>query len=151
MQSFNTIEDILIFAIGAEQEAADFYMRLSGQSESTEMKQVFNQYAHEELGHKTKLMKIREKGFAGIPTEQVKDMKVSDYTVEVVPGPSMSYTEVLALAMKKEKAAFRLYLDLASKAQSEETSALFNSLALEEAKHKLRFELEYDLQIHKEQ
>lgn len=105
MQSFNTIEDILIFAIGAEQEAADFYLRLSGQSESTEMKQVFNQYAHEELVHKTKLMKIREKGFDEMPTEQIKDMKVSDYIVDVVPGPSMSYTEVLALAMKKEKAA----------------------------------------------
>jgi rubrerythrin len=149
MHSFNTIEDILMFAIGAEQEAADFYLRLSGQAESTVMKQVFRQYAHEELGHKTKLMKIREKGFAEISTEQIKDMKISDYTVDVVPGPSMSYTEVLALAMKKEKAAFRLYLDLASKASTEETSALFNSLAMEEAKHKLRFELEYDRQIQK--
>jgi rubrerythrin len=150
MNSFNSFEDILIFAIGAEQEASDFYLRMASQSLSIEMKQVFNQYAHEELGHKAKLMKIRENGFTEISSEQIKGLKINDYIVEAEPGPSMTYTEVLALAMKKEKAAFRLYLDLASKARSEETKALFNSLALEEAKHKLRFELEYDQQLHKE-
>lgn len=150
MNSFNSFEDILIFAIGAEQEAADFYMRLAGQSLSIEMKQVFNQYAYEELGHKSRLMKIRENGLTEFPAEQLKDLIINDYLVEADPGPSMTYTEVLALAIKKEKAAFRLYLDLASKALTEETKALFNSLALEESKHKQRFELEYDQHIHKE-
>jgi len=150
MNSFNSFEDILIFAIAAEQEAADFYTRIAGQSLSTDMKQIFSQYAYEELGHKTKLMKIRENGVTDIPGEQIKDLKINDYIVDADPGPSMTYTEVLALAIKKEKAAFRLYLDLASKARTEATKALFNSLAMEEAKHKLRFELEYDQHTHKE-
>jgi len=46
--------------------------------------------------------------------------------------------------MKKEKAAFRMYNDLASKAKKPELKALFLNLAQEEAKHKLRFEVEYD-------
>ena len=46
--------------------------------------------------------------------------------------------------MKKEKAAFRLYQDLAGLVQDEKIKALFLSLAQEEAKHKLRFEVEYD-------
>ena len=52
--------------------------------------------------------------------------------------------------MKKEKAAYRLYLDLAAVGEDEELTDMFLSLAQEEAKHKLRFEIEYDDEIMKE-
>ena len=52
--------------------------------------------------------------------------------------------------MKNEKAAFRLYLDLANKVSNLEQKSLFLSLANEEAKHKLRFEIEYDEIVLKE-
>lgn len=150
MKPFTTIEDILIFAINAEQEAVDFYSRLSNQSQNTEMKQIFKQYAHEEMNHKARLLKVREEGAFEVSTEQVIDLKISEYTIDVIPGPDMSYRDALILAMKKEKAAFRLYLDLASLAESDELKAVFNSLALEEARHKLRFEIEYDQTILRE-
>ena len=150
MKQFTSVEDILIFAINAEQEAVDFYSRLAMQSVNTEMQQIFKQYAHEEMGHKSKLMKIREQGLIGIATEAINDLKISDYTVDVFPGPNMTYADALVLAMKKEKAAFRLYLDLAALAPNEEIKNIFNALAQEEAKHKLRFELEYDEFVLKE-
>jgi rubrerythrin len=56
----------------------------------------------------------------------------------------------LILAMKKEKIAFRLYNDLASASTDEPSKKLFLMLAQEEAKHKLRFEVEYDSNILKE-
>jgi rubrerythrin len=62
----------------------------------------------------------------------------------------MNYQDALVLAMKKEKAAFRLYLDLANEVQSEDQKDLFLALAQEEAKHKLRFEIEYDEVVLKE-
>ena len=49
--------------------------------------------------------------------------------------------------MKQEKAAFKLYTDLAVVAPDEDLRDLLLSLAQEEAKHKLRFEVEYDDQI----
>ncbi|MBK6346879.1 MAG: ferritin family protein [Bacteroidales bacterium] len=150
MKPFSTVDEILIFAVNAEQEAVDFYSRLSNQSMNTEMKQVFNQYAHEEMNHKARLMKIREQGIFEIPAEQISDLKISDYLVDVYPGPQMTYADALVLAMKKEKAAFRLYLDLASLAVSNEMKDVFNSLAQEEARHKLRFEIEYDENILRE-
>jgi rubrerythrin len=70
--------------------------------------------------------------------------------VEVEPGPEMDYQDALVLAMKKEKAAFRFYLDLANQTANEEQKSLFLSLAQEEAKHKLRFEIEYDEIVLKE-
>ena len=54
---------------------------------------------------------------------------------------------LILLAMKKEKAAYRLYLDLAMVAEAEELTDLFLALAREEANHKLRFEIEYDKNI----
>jgi rubrerythrin len=72
------------------------------------------------------------------------DLRISDYVVASAPGPDISYQDALILAMKKEKAAFRLYNDLAGLADDEGLRDLFLALAQEEAKHKLRFEVEYD-------
>ncbi len=62
----------------------------------------------------------------------------------------MTYAEALILAMKKEKLAYKLYLDLAAAAGDGELADLFRSLAAEEARHKLRFEIEYDDVVLKE-
>jgi rubrerythrin len=56
----------------------------------------------------------------------------------------MDYQDALIVAMKKEKAAFRLYMDLADFTGDEGLKALLVMMAQEEAKHKLRFEVEYD-------
>jgi len=56
----------------------------------------------------------------------------------------MTYAQALVVAMSKEKAAFRLYYDLAKTAGNEEMRDIFIALAQEESKHKLRFEIEYD-------
>lgn len=150
MKSFNTIEEILLFAINSEQESVDFYSRLSAQVNNPEMKQIFRQYAHEEMNHKARLLEIRETGQMEAKTEKVNDLRISDYVVDVMPSPDMSYSDALVLAMKKEKAAFRLYLDLAERANDEDVKAVFLNLAQEESKHKLRFEVEYDQNVLKE-
>ena len=62
----------------------------------------------------------------------------------------MTYQDALILAMNKEKSAFRLYLNLSERAPNQETKDLFMSLAQEESKHKLRFEIEYDDFIYRE-
>lgn len=150
MKSFNTIEEILLFAINSEQESVDFYSRLSAQVNNPEMKQIFRQYAHEEMNHKARLLEIRETGQMEEKAEKVNDLRISDYVVDVMPSPDMSYSDALVLAMKKEKAAFRLYLDLAERAKDDDVKAVFLNLAQEESKHKLRFEVEYDQNVLKE-
>ena len=59
----------------------------------------------------------------------------------------MDYQQALILAMNKEKAAFRMYTDLAAAAPEEGLRNTFLALAQEEAKHKLRFEIEYDEEV----
>lgn len=52
--------------------------------------------------------------------------------------------------MKKEEASFALYADLSREVDSLEQKEMFSTLAKEEARHKLRFELEYDEVVLKE-
>jgi len=62
----------------------------------------------------------------------------------------MNYQDTLILAMKKEKASFHLYTDLAEEVENQVQRETFLSLAQEEAKHKLRFEIKYDNTVLKE-
>ena len=72
------------------------------------------------------------------------------YVVDVKPAADLTYPDALILAMKKEKDAFRLYLLLSEETNDPAMKTLFLSLAQEESRHKLRFELEYDDFILKE-
>ena len=150
MKQFKSIDEILDFAINAEQEAVDFYTDLAENANNKEMEKIFKQFAKEEMGHKSRIMNIKETGAYKAPKEEISDLKIADYTVDVVPTSNMRYDEALVVAMKKEKAAFKLYNDLANRAHDEEMKELFFSLAQEESKHKLRFEVEYDEYVMRE-
>ncbi|MCP4605704.1 MAG: ferritin family protein [Proteobacteria bacterium] len=140
-----TVDEILEFAIDSEQSAVDLYMGLAAQAKSSGIKKTFEEYAQEERGHKSKLQEVKAgKRFFSSSEPPVLDLKISDYTVDKEPGPDADYQTVLLFAMKKEKAAFRLYSALAEKTDDAAIKDLLLGLAQEEAKHKLRFEVEYD-------
>ncbi|MCU0371849.1 MAG: ferritin family protein [Ignavibacteria bacterium] len=144
MDSFKTVDEILDFAIEAEQKAVDFYNELSERIRNEEMKTIFLEFAQEEVRHKAKLKKIKEDRIFDIPQEKIADLKISDYVDKVVIKPDMSYQEALIVAMNREKASFNLYTRLAGKTDVPMLKEMFLSLAQEESKHKLRFEMEYD-------
>ena len=145
MMEFKTIDDILNFAIKDEKRASDLYANLATNSRNREIQKMFEQFSKEELGHKKKLEAIKSKGMVVVTQEKVQDLQIGDYLVEVnTARDDLSYQEALIVAMKEEKAAFRLYNDLAAKTDHAELKETFLLLAQEEAKHKLRFEIEYD-------
>ncbi|MDT8392859.1 MAG: ferritin family protein [Bacteroidales bacterium] len=144
MKELTTFDSILDFAIEEEQKAVDFYSELSKQASSDEMRKIFEEFAQEEVTHKMKLTEVKETGITNMPPEKVADLRIADYMVNVKASPNMSYQEALVLAMNKEKAAFRLYTSLSERAEDAGLKDLFAALAQEESKHKLRFEVEYD-------
>jgi rubrerythrin len=144
MEEFEIINVILDFAIENEIEAYKFYTDLAAKVNNPVMKQVFLDFAAEEQGHR-KLLEDAKKGkTVNIGGEKIADLKIAEYTVDVKPTPNMDYQAALILAMKKEKASFALYTDLVAATQDSAGKKLFQHLAQQEAKHKLRFELEYD-------
>ena len=144
MKEFESVDDILDYAISQEQEAAEFYLSLSTKVKGPAMKDVFIHFSNEEMKHKAKLLDIKEKKVIASSFEKVKDLKIADFMVEVVPTDELTYKEAIVIAMLKEKAAFKLYLTLSEKIPNPELKSIFMMLAQEESKHKLRFELEYD-------
>ena len=150
MQEFRSVNDVLDFAISEEEAAAQFYTDLAAKMEREWMQKVFQDFAKEEQGHKVKLLGVKSGKIPLLTDEQVMDLKIGDYLVDVdaeQQQTGLDYQQALILAMKKEKAAFKLYNDLANQTKEKEFVNLFQALAQEEAKHKLRFELEYDEQF----
>ncbi|OHB60719.1 MAG: hypothetical protein A2Y12_10850 [Planctomycetes bacterium GWF2_42_9] len=150
MTKYNILNEILDFAIGNEIDAYKFYTSLAEKTQNPEMKQVLLNFATEEKGHKKLLEDFKKGKDVKLGGEKITDLKIADYTVDIQPTENMSYQDILTLAMKKEKAAFALYTDLADISPDPDAKKLFTLLAQQEAKHKLRFELEYDNVVLKE-
>ncbi len=144
MNQWKSVDEILDFAISNEEQAAQFYTDLAATMDRPWMREIFLNFAKEEAGHRKKLIDIKSgKRFA--PSNlKIMDLKIGDYLVDVEPSEKLDYQQALILAMKKEKKAFKLYNDMAAAAGDDDLEQTFLSLAQEEAKHKLRFELEYD-------
>ncbi len=149
MVEYGSIDEVLEFAINREIEANELYMDLAERAENAVMRKVFKDFAKEELGHKARLEAMK-KDKVMVPAEKVTDLKIADSLADVEPTPNMDYKDVLILAMKKEKASFHLYTDLADVVENQAQREVLLRLAQEEAKHKLRFEIEYDNVVLKE-
>jgi rubrerythrin len=150
MKTFSSLDEILDFAMNAEQEAVDFYTQLASQQKNQQIKEVFLEFAREEVNHKARLQKIKVERLFDMETDKVTDLKIADYVISDKPSPDMEYADALVLAMKKEKAAFKLYTALSERTDNAELSKVFKALAIEESKHKLRFEVEYDEYVMRE-
>lgn len=147
----DAINEILEFAISREVEANEFYTALADKVSNSAMSRLLKDLAEEELEHKTKLelevMKIgdvvKQAPRSPDADEKVR-LKISDYIVEDGGQLDMEYEDLLLLGMKKEKASFRLYIDLAEMIDDKQLHETLLEIAEEEARHKMRFEIEYD-------
>jgi rubrerythrin len=143
----NTVDEILDYAIDQEQQAADFYADLAGRAEKAGMKDVLLEFSEEEKRHKERLLAVKTGERELTPEQEVLDLKISDYLVEVDATDDISYQDALIIAMKRERAAYELYSDMAEKIPAGNLREVFVGLAREEARHKLFFESEYDERV----
>ncbi|MFO7666422.1 MAG: ferritin family protein [Desulfobacterales bacterium] len=144
--SFGSFEEIVMYAIEKEKEAAEFYEEICRQEKFHGAKEMFSGFANEERKHQKMLEgilynkeKISEYKFEWIP-----DLKRSNYLVDTKYEKGMHYKDILRIAMKREEKALNFYNDVALKNKNEEHVKIFKILAQEEAKHKLGLEKLYD-------
>ena len=143
----NTVDEILDYAIDQEQLAADFYEDVAQRAETAGMKKILLDFSDEEKNHKKILQDVKAGERDLTPEQEVLDLKISDYLVEVEAGENISYQDALIIVMKKERAAYELYSDMAAKLPEGHLKEVVDGLAKEEAKHKLFFEAEYDEKV----
>jgi desulfoferrodoxin-like iron-binding protein len=150
LSNFKSVQEILDFAIEKEEEARQFYLEWSNKLENKTLREQFVQFAGEENKHKERLQRVKSGSTFKPSAKQVTDLKIVDYLVDIVPTPDMDYQEALIVAMRREKASFKFYNDLAAMAEEEALHETFLALAQEEAKHKLRLETFYEKEIYTE-
>ena len=144
--NFESIVEILDYAIEKEKEAAEFYSDISRQEPFAGAKETFEAFAAEERKHQNLLegFESNKEKIAAYELKWIPDMKRSDYMVDMEYEKRMHYVDILRLAMKREEKALLLYNQMQAKTQDEEYLKLFKILAQEEAKHKRALETMYD-------
>ncbi len=147
---FDSLDSVLSFAISKEEEAYHFYLTWSDRVKDAAIKEVLLEFAREELRHKELIIDVKAgKPFEAKP-QQVYDLKIGDYFNPVRPTEEMTYQDALQVAIQREIGARKLYDYLASISEEGKIKKLFESLAKEEAKHKMRLEQIYDDEIYRE-
>jgi len=142
---FASVDELLQFAIQEEINAAAFYRGLADRVDRPWMKQTFLDFAKEEMGHKAVLEGIRDGGELEPLKEEILNLNILELLeVKDVPAGDIDYRQALVIAMQAEKEAFILYNSLAEMTDEPALKKVLTRLAQEEAKHKLRFETEYD-------
>ena len=150
ISDFQSIDDVLDFAVEKEEEASAFYSAWSRTVDSKSISDVLAGFAREEQKHKALILDVKGGRKLDPPGKSITNLKISDYLEDVEPSKDMGFQDALILAMQREKKAAQLYENLASMAEDENIRNLFNTLAQEEAKHKLGLETLYDESILKE-
>ena len=144
MRNFETIDDVIFFAIESEIQSVEFYNRLSEAATTEDTKSLFVRLMEEEKGHIVRLQYLLDHHLElGFPTLSHL-FSEEDYLTHVIPSPDVTVEEGLIIAIQKEKAAIRLYKDLAIETKKEDFNKFFLLLASEEEKHCVKFENEYN-------
>lgn len=148
MAELNKIADVLQVGISREIEANVFYNLLSQYVTNPQISELCKELAAEELEHKAKLeLEITKLGQISRPHTSGRQSMPLDYMVDMSKIMQMDYEDLLILAMTKEKESFRFYVDLLSTIRNRSLRDVLMELAEEEARHKIRFEIQYDMYI----
>jgi len=147
---FQSVNEVLDFAIQEEEEAYEFYKAWKDKLSLPGSQKVFDELAKEELKHKALLSEVKNGKKFQPSSEKITDLKIAETVSDVKASPDSDYQDALIISMKKEKDAFRLYSDLAALTDDHEIQSLFRTLAQEEAKHKMKLEILYDEEILRE-
>ena len=143
--------EILEFAIEREISASEFYMEVAEQVEKAEVRDLFRELAKVELEHKAALeLELMKEGLVSKTEGRISTIEAGDYLVAGEVREDMDYKDVLVMAIEKERASFRFYVDLVGVFEEESLNEMLLSLAEEEARHIVRFEMQYNEAIEEE-
>jgi len=148
--NFDSVDDILDFAIEKEVDAQHFYNEWSEKVKNPAIGEMLKELALQEKGHEEHLRRVKSRGELKPSEKHITDLKIADYLIEIVPTEDMDYQQALTIAMEREQSSVNLYKTLAKLAPDDTIQNLFLNLVEEEVQHKARLEDEYDENILKE-
>ena len=145
MAEFKVDYEVLELAIAREVEACNFYLALAERTENPQIQDVLKELAGEELEHKAKLeLEVIKTGMVVRPQDVISEIADEGFAEAIRFDVVMDYKDLLLMCIQKEEAAFRLYVDLATRITDPDSRDTLLAIAEQEVKHKIRFETEYD-------
>lgn len=149
---FKSVHDILEFAISKEQAAVQFYKDLASQTTDPTTRAMFETFVRTEQTHAEMLrLEMNKLGYTVKAEEQAP---VSAYQWQERlelddQARRMNFIDALLLGIQKERAAFRLYVQILSTTQDGQFARTLMELAEEEMRHVLQLEREYEVVTHR--
>lgn len=150
MRYFQTVDEILDFAISLEEEACRFADFVIDNVGSAHLAELLKQFADQENRHIATLKSIKYKNHPHALQKAV-GLKIADFATfsDHEEYGKMSYKDALSVAIKKENACIKLYSKLAMLTVDQNLQSIFLTIAEEEACHRHAFQREYDTSTRK--
>lgn len=140
---FKSLQDILRFAEAKEESSVRFYTVLAARVKNPETETIFMALAHQEEKHIDAVqLEMFKLGYTAAPASR-QDIPEDEVSLELdAQAEQMSYIDALRLAIRKERAAFKLFAELMAMAQQPDAKNMLLELAEEEMRHVLQLERE---------
>ncbi|MDD2581251.1 MAG: ferritin family protein [Desulfuromonadaceae bacterium] len=145
--TFVTLEQVIKFAIEREDTAYRLYKRAAELSTSIASKKMFEELAREEATHKDVFTKIDEDKAESHKLCTLPESSIAKYLADVPFRENLSYSEILAYALKTEENAYQLYKAAAGMADDPKLQKVLMNFADVELGHRRRLEAIYEERV----
>jgi len=140
---FQTVRDVIQFAISLEHVSQEFYARLAEKVTDKGVHYFLMQMVREEAIHEDQLRTLLNENTEHL-AEAVDSDEINAYVQAMEIPDELDYRKAVQVARDKEKASQMLYTILSKTAKPEYLQRLLKLLAKQEQKHREFFEKEYD-------
>lgn len=144
---FVTLEDVIKFAVEREDTAYKLYKRAAELSTSIASRKMFEELAAEEATHKEVFSKIDDEKAENHRLCTLPESSIAKYLADVPFRENLTYSEILAYALKTEENAYQLYKAAAGIAEDPKLQKILMSFADVELGHRRRLEAIYEERV----
>lgn len=144
---FVTLEDVIKFAVEREDTAYKLYKRAAELSTSISSKKMFEELAREEATHKEVFCKIDNEKAENHKLCTLPESSIAKYLADVPFRENLTYSEILAYALKTEENAYQLYKAAAGITDDPKLQKVLMNFADVELGHRRKLEAIYEERV----
>jgi rubrerythrin len=147
MEKFVTLDDVIKFAVDREDTAYKLYKRAAELSTSISSKKMFEELAAEEATHKEVFSRIDEDKAESHKLCTLPESSIAKYLADIPFRADLTYSEILAFALKTEENAYQLYKAAAGMTDDPKLQKVLMNFADVELGHRRRLEAIYEERV----
>lgn len=144
---FVSLDEVIKFAVEREDTAYKLYKRAAELSTSISSKKMFEALAAEEATHKDVFIQIDADKVENHKLCTLPESSIAKYLADVPFRPDMSYSQIIANALKTEENAYQLYKAAAGMTDDPKLQKLLMNFADVELGHRRRLEAIYEERV----